>query len=130
MGYGGFCNLRNKLAELAGEPFASHYLLLSEPSVIFLDGKERKDFFKDYDAKTLDFIKNKQVNVKIADFLLLPDCGGEVHYGACKAMLKVIGDYNDNICYGYCARPDCAMFSDFKQLLTECVENKCDLVWY
>lgn len=50
-------------------------------------------------------------------------------YGACKEILKVIGDYDDNICYGYAGRSDCAMFRDFKAILQDCVDNKCDMVW-
>lgn len=130
LGYGGFNNLRNKVAELVGEPFASHYLVLSNPSVMFLTGKHRKDFFQDYDEKTEQFVKNKKVNIKIADFLYQTDCEGKIRYGACKEILKVIADYDDHILYGYCGRPDCAKFVDFKAVLNDCVENKCDMVWY
>ncbi|MEE0992549.1 MAG: hypothetical protein UH542_06185 [Bacteroidales bacterium] len=130
MGYGGFNNLRNKVAELAGGPFYPHYLLLSEPRVMFVfDEKRRKQFFEDFDKRTAELIETKQADIKIVDFLLQPDCGGKIRYGACKNILKAIGDYDDDVLYGYCGRPDCAKFVDFKQILQECVDTKSDLVW-
>ena len=53
--------------------------------------------------------------MKIVDFCLQSDCEGSIRYGACKELLKVIGNYDDNICYGYAGREDCAMFRDFKK---------------
>lgn len=130
LGYGGFNNLRNKVAELAGGPFYPHYLLLSEPDIMFMaDENKRKEFFDNYNERTEEIIKTKQADVKIVDFLLQSDCEGRIRYGACKNILKVIGDYDDDILYGYCGRSDCAKFSDFKQILKECVEHKSDLIW-
>lgn len=50
-------------------------------------------------------------------------------YGVAKEVLKVIGDYDDNIIYGYAARPDAARFRDFKAILQDCVETKSMLAW-
>ena len=129
LGCGGFNNLRNKVAELVGNPFAEHYLLLSEPSVMFMMGEARKAYFEKYDQETEKLVTEKKVHIKIADFLYQCDCGGKIRYGACKEILKVIGDYDDNILYGYCGRADCAKFSDFKAILKDCVANKSDMVW-
>lgn len=30
---------------------------------------------------------------------------------------------------GVTTRKDCAMFRDFKAVLQDCVDNKCDMVW-
>lgn len=128
LGYSGFDNLRNKVAELVGDPFAEHYLLLSEPSVPIL-GEARKAYFEKYDQKTEKLVTEKKVHIKIADFLYQCDCDGKIRYGACKEILKVIGGYDDNILYGYCGRANCAKFSDFKAILKDCVENKSDMVW-
>lgn len=130
LGYGGFFNLRNKVAELAGGPFAEHYSKLSDTGVVFLSGEEREKYFEAYDATTRKMVENKQADIKIVDFLLQSDCGGKIRYGACKNILKAIGDYDDDVLYGYCGRPDCAKFKDFKEILQDCVENKCDMVWY
>lgn len=53
----------------------------------------------------------------------------ERYYGACKELLKIIGDYDDNVLYGYIGRPDCAKFRDFKAILQDCADNKCDMIW-
>lgn len=69
-------------------------------------------------------------HIKVVDFLLQSDCSGSIRFGACKQILKVIGDYDDDICYGYAGRKDCAMFRDFKAILQDCVDTKSDLVWW
>lgn len=122
MGYGGFFNLRKKVAELAGGPFAEHYASLKT----FGD----EEYFEAFDRKTSEILEKKQADIKIVDFCLQSDCDGKIHYGACKNILKVIGDYDDDIAYGYFGRPDCAMFKDFKEILEDCVKNKCDMLWY
>lgn len=121
MGAGGFMRLRNKVAELAGGPFAEHYLSLNP----FGD----EEYFKKFDERTAEILKEKRADIKIVDFCLQSDCDGKIRYGACKNILEVIGDYDDDIKYGYYGRADCAMFKDFKRLLLDCVKNKCDLVW-
>ena len=126
LGYFGFANLRRKVAQLAGEPFASHYNgLFNAP----LMGKERTDYFNKFDARTEQLIESKQVSSKVASFCLQPDVGGRVGYGCCKELVKIIGDYDDDILYGYCGRPDCAKFADFKAILQDCADHKCDLIW-
>lgn len=127
MGYIGFKILRDKIAELAGEPFSSHYKGIDSAPFF---GEARKKYFEEYDRRTEQMLKNKQVSIKIADFCLQPDVGGSIRYGACKELLKIIGDYDDDICYGYSGRADCAMFKDFKAILQDCVDNKCNMVWW
>ena len=122
MGYGGFFNLRKKVAELAGGPFAEHYASLKT------FGNE--EYFEAFNRRTSEILEKKQADIKIVDFCLQSDCDGKIHYGACKNILKAIGDYADNIAYGYFGRPDCAMFKDFKEILEDCVKNKCDMIWY
>lgn len=129
LGYGGFNNLRNRVAKLVGEPFSSHYLRLSDSGVMFLIGEHRKKYFEEYDLKTEQMVINGSVPVKVANFLYQSDCEGKIRYGACKELLKIIGDYDDDILYGYCGRKDCAKFSDFKSILLDCVMQKCDMVW-
>lgn len=124
MGAGGFLRLRRKISDLCGEPWAAHYRELTDGSAIRDDA-----WYEDFDRKTLSLIEQKAVHIKIADFLLQSDVKGRIRYGACKEILKVIGDYDDNILYGYAGLPDCARFRDFKRLLRLCAENKCNLVW-
>lgn len=129
LGGGGFLRLRNKVTELAGEPFASHYAKLSTPEYMWSGGEMRKMLFEAFNARTERLIASKKADVKIVDFLLQSDCGGSIHYGACKNILKAIGDYDDDRIYGYAGRPDAAHFRDFKRILEECVEHKCDMCW-
>ena len=46
-----------------------------------------------------------------------------------RAIGKVIGDYDDSIIYGYAGRNNPAKFKDFKEILQDCVDNKCFMVW-
>ena len=128
IGCGGFNKLRLKIAELIGGEFVKHYNLLFKPEIHFMDF-QTDSFFDKYDEETEALMKKEKISKKVIDFLYQPDCEGSIHYGACKQILKIIGDYDDNILYGYCARSDCAKFSDFKAILQECVDNKCDLLW-
>lgn len=124
LGYIGFMRLRNKVAALVGEPFYGHYKkLLDAPSLMRPD--EEKKFY----TEATRLITKNDIPVKVVNFLLESDCDGKIRYGACKEILKVIGGYDDNICYGYVGRSDCAMFRDFKAILQDCVDNKCDMVW-
>ena len=128
LGYGGFARLRNKVAELMGEPFYSHYMKLDKAPVSMRPDEEKK-FYTEWDTDAIRLITENDLPVKVVNFLLESDCDGKIRYGACKDILKVIGDYDDNICYGYVGRIDCAMFRDFKAILRDCVDNKCDMVW-
>lgn len=120
----GFMRLRCRVATLSGEPFSSHYKELMHHRRSF-NGVD--PFYEEFDRKTDTMILKKQVSVKIVDFCLQPDCEGAIRYGACKKLLEVIGDYNNDSNYGYALRP--VRFSEFVSLLRECVEQKCDLVW-
>lgn len=125
LSYGGFLRLRRRVAILTGEPFASHYKSLLEHHRCF-EGAD--PFYDEFDQKTELMILKKQVSVKVVDFCLQPDCDGSIRYGACKKLLEIIGDYSNNNNYGYAHRP--VRFADFTTLLKECVEHKCDLVWF
>lgn len=127
LSYSGFDRLRLKVSELCGEPWYGHYNSLLDKMVDL--GPDDGEFFKIFDQNTQKILEEKKISVKIVDFCLQNECKGSIRYGACKQILKVIGDYDDNVCYGYVGRPDCAMFRDFKAILQECVENKCDMVW-
>lgn len=126
MGYGGFNNLRRKVAELCGTAVGGHYAGLD--CAPFLS-PAREEYFKSYDKKTQQLVDNGTLDIKIADFLYQSDGEGRIRYGACKNLLKVIGDYDNNIIYGYCGHKNPAMFRDFVAILKECVKEKCDMVW-
>ncbi|MCG4526346.1 hypothetical protein [Intestinimonas massiliensis (ex Afouda et al. 2020)] len=132
MGGGGFLRLRRKVSELQGGPFHDIY----EEVCSWYPGctaEAADEFDARINARIEELLadedKTKRPDIKIIDFLLQTDVGGRIRYGACKNILKVIGDYDDNILYGYCGRPDCARFADFKAILQDCVDTKSDMIW-
>lgn len=132
MGAFGFLRLRRKVSELQAGPFHKVY---EEVCTWYpgLNGETAEEFDDRVNNCIEEMLntedKSQRPDIKIIDFLLQSDVKGCIHYGACKNILKVIGDYDDNILYGYCGRPDCARFADFKAILQDCVDTKSDMVW-
>lgn len=125
--YSGFNRLRGKIADLVSPKVGKHYRLLDVISSMTSPAKEHA--LKSYDDATEKLIESKELSIKIAGFLYQSDCEGKIRYGACKEILKVIGDYNNGIIYGYAGRENPAKFKDFKEILQDCVDNKCFMVW-
>lgn len=127
LGYAGFFLLRSTVASLLGEDIGKHYKTLRSRK-IFLDREEEKLYWAEYDRKTEEianrYPKNRQ---KVFAFLYTPDTDGSVTYGTCRQLLSLLDGYDDDVCYGYAGRPDCAKMRDFKRLLEDCVENKTAL---
>ena len=128
IGYGGFNNLRTKVAELTGNEIFEHYKNLEKGMWLF--GEEREKFFKEYDEKTYEIYENFKIPDGIIIFLYAPDCGGSISPEACAQIYEAIKDYDDNIMYGYIGRPDCAMFKDFKEIIKDCIESHCEMEWF
>ena len=130
LGYFGFFRLRRQVARLVGEDVGIHYAELSHPH-FFTDKKAEAAYWEKYDGLTEYLIGKYPGKVrKVFDFLYAPDAEGSATYGTCSQVLGVIGDYDDDIPYGYVGRPDCAMFRDFKMLLQDCVDTKTKLEWH
>lgn len=129
MGAVGFLQLRKKVAELTGDPWASHYATLCNSIGYALPEGKRAQFYADFDNKTKELLRKNMVPTKIVDFCMQSDVQGRIHYGACAAILKAAGDYDDNVSYGYAGRKDCAKWRDFRAILEDCVRCKCDMVW-
>lgn len=125
--YSGFFRLRKKVAELVSQEVGEHYQELDE--IFRITSSEKESVLKSYDDETERMIERKALPIKIADFLYQSDCDGKIRYGACKEILKVIGDYDDSIIYGYAGRENPAKFKDFKEILQDCVDNKCFMIW-
>lgn len=128
MGGGGFLRLRRKISELAGGPFVPIYqeVCAWHPGS---NGETAEEFDARIEETVNKMIAAKQADIKIVDFLLQSDIKGRIRYGACKSILKAIGDYDDNIFYGYVSHRDRARFLQFRRILEDCVETKSDLVW-
>ena len=127
-GYGGFNNIRTKVAELAADDIGEHYKHLSDAP--FFE-EQRKPFFEEYDKKITEISKAHNGEMDgILHFIYASDCDGEMPYEVCEQIYEVIKDYDDSILYGYCGRSDCAMFKDFKELVKVCVENNRSMTWF
>lgn len=128
VGYGGFNNLRIKVAELTGKEIFEHYKNLEKGMLLF--GEEKEKFFKKYNKKISEIHKKYNIPDGILDFLYAPDCGGSISPEACAQIWEVIKEYDDNILYGYIGRPDCARFRDFKEIIKDCFDSHCEMEWY
>lgn len=128
LGYGGFNNLRTKVAELTGNEIGQHYRNLNEG--LWLTGEEKTKFFKEYNKKISALADEHSIPHGVLDFLYASDCSDEIPSEKCKEIYEVIKDYDDNILYGYCGREDCAVFKDFKAIVKDCVDNECKMEWF
>ena len=129
LGYYGFFRLRQKIAELIGNDVYEHYCKLRNTP--FFETEDLEDqYWENYDKTTETLIEQYPKNIrKVFGFLYTSDVEGSVSYGTCKQILQVIGDYDDDLAYGYAGRPDCARFKDFKNLLKDCVDTKSRMRW-
>lgn len=120
MGYGTFFQLRKKIAHLYDENFGEIYEL-------WVNGKCDNSTIN---RKIEELFQNKtftdQDNYTL-EFLFQSDCDGKISYKDCKRLLEVIGDYNDNIMYGYLYANH--SFSYFKEMLKDCVTKRRNLYW-
>ena len=128
MGYGGFMNFRKRVAMLVSKNFGNHYAKLSEG--MFLYGEERDEYFKIYDKETNNFVECSLVSAELANFCYQSDCDGEIDQSQAKKIYEVIKDYDDDFCYGYSGREDCAMFKDLKDIFKDCVDNGGTIIWF
>lgn len=127
MGYGGFSRFREKVATLSNLEFGKHYEELDK--AMFLQGPAKKAFFKKYDAKTKELVKNNVITEEVANFCYQSDCEGFIDQDQAKQIYENIKDYQDDNCYGYAGREDCAMFSDLKNIFKDCAENGDTVEW-
>jgi hypothetical protein len=127
MGYGGFGRFRSKVANLSGEVFGEHYEELNKAMLLFED--ERDAFYKNYNAKTDELIEANAITVEIANFCYQSDCEGSIDRQQAKQIYEKIKDYDDDVCYGYAGRSDCAMFSDLKNIFKDCTRNGKIIKW-
>lgn len=127
VGYFGFHKLRAKIAELVSPKVGKHYQMYD--GIFSMTSSAKEHALKSYNDETERLIERKELSIKIADFLYQSDCGGKIHYGACKEILRVVGDYDNRVIYGYVGRENPAKFKDFKEILQDCVDNKCFMIW-
>ena len=125
LGYGGFFRWRLKIAELCDTKWYDHYKKLVDAPLSFLD----KEWYNKFNKETERLIDQEGVDVRLVDFCIQSDCGGSITYGTCKKILKLIGDYTDDIAYTYLAYAD-HDWDKLKAILQECADTRSRLVWY
>ena len=127
MGYGGFQRLRLTIAKLCPKEITDHYEYLINNLFRLSRNKVESDLY-DKETERL-YSKYKNYN-KVMNFLYAPDIDAQLSYGTAKQLLKVIGNYDDDVIYGYAGwGDDAARFADFKKILQDCVELKKPLKW-
>lgn len=119
MGYGGFGRFRNTVAEKASTEFHKHYLLLSDPEVMFLFEEKRNEYFEKYDATTNEYVEQGVVTAEVANFLYQSDCDGKIDRKQAKQIYELIKDCGDNIVFGYYGRADCTTMADLKSIFSD-----------
>jgi len=129
MGYGGFLNLRTTIARLLNcEEFVNAYKELGLPPYRRAEQMgfdDVKDYWNAYDERVQDICERNNLDPYVIDFLYRSDASYDsVSITTCRHLWKFIKDYDDNILYGYCGRPDCAKFKDFKNIVESCVQDR------
>lgn len=76
LGYGGFIQLRLKVAQLTGEPFYSHYRKLLNAHAL-MRADEEKNFIREWDTEMGLLLVGYDIPVKVVNFLLESDCDGK-----------------------------------------------------
>ena len=129
MGYGGFQRLRRTVAECCPKDISEHYCELLDNLTWFLWHKDEMAVYDGVTEKLYERYRRTPYR-KVIAFLYAPDCDHEFPYGVAKALLKVIGDYDDELIYGYAGwGKDAARFKDFKELLQDAVDTKSSWKW-
>ncbi|MEK3955682.1 MULTISPECIES: hypothetical protein [unclassified Psychrobacillus] len=128
MGYGGFNLYRKKIATLSSLEFGNHFSKLDK--AMSLPDMDREAFYKKYNKQTDELIKRNVITSEIANFCYQSDCEGSIDQRQAKLIYEKIKDEDDNICYGYAGRSDCAMFSDLKHIFKDCAENGGKVKWH
>ena len=119
MGYGGFGRFRDIVAQNTTNEVYEHYSLLSSPTVMFLSGDKRKEYFAAYDKKTKELIEQGELTAEVANFLYQSDCGGNIDRKQAKQIFELIKACDDEIVFGYIGRNDCAKMLDMKKIFSD-----------
>ena len=129
MGYGGFLNLRATISTLVPcQEFVDIYRELNEGYYTEWQKrgfKTREEYFDDYDKRVEEICVRNKLDEEVVNFLYRSDCDTKsLSPKACRHLWWLIKDYDDNVLYGYCGRPDCAKFKDFKEIVRTCAKDR------
>ena len=125
MGYGGFFNLRTKLARAYDEEFGELYAALR-----YCKKPEDYEFFDKICNDMLSDERFKDEDQDIIDFLFMDDCCGKIRYRTCGKLYNLIKDINfgDKI-FVYGAHSDGKDYEYLKDFLRECYSHRRNMRW-
>ena len=127
MGAGGYSRLRETVSRLLHcEEFATAYAELSRAhQECYARGfTNMQDYYEDHDNRVIAICEANKLDEEVVNWLYSSDCGHSTSPKQCRHLWAVIKDYDDDIIYGYCGRPDAARFKDFKQIVMECAKER------
>lgn len=127
LGSGGFYRLRKTIAGLCPDEIKEQYYLLDN----FYDIQKKDPGFVKYDMKTEQlYARYRKDYGKVIDFLWASDVEFTLTYGTAGQLLKLIGDYDNDILYGYAGWGEHAMrFHHFKEILQDAYDTKSKWGW-
>lgn len=128
MGAFGYAALRATISKLVPcQEFVNIYAELMDYNQAWQNSRfaTMKEYFDDYDRRAVAVCAANNIDEEIINFLYKPDtCTKSVSVKTCRHLWELIKDYDDDVLYGYAARPNCAKFKDFKEIVRTCVEDK------
>lgn len=128
MGAFGYAALRATISKLVPcQEFVNIYAELMDYNQAWQNSRfaTMKEYFDDYDRRAEVVCAANNIDEEIINFLYKPDtCTKSVSVKTCRHLWELIKDYDDDVLYGYAARPNCAKFKDFKEIVRTCVEDK------
>lgn len=131
LGYHGFDQFRNKVAELLNLEFGVHYATLSTSEMMFtFDMTKRRHLYDEFELEAKRIIEENRISKRAIGFLWQPDCQDRISPSACKIIYRAIKDYDGEILYGYTREIGCTMFNDLKVVFKECCDTNSYLIWY
>ena len=123
-GYAGFNTLRTHIAGLIGKEFQDFY---NEPGIYV----RNQQYWDDYDRRLYDVMVPKyHISNGVLEFLFLPDCDGKLSYSEAKQLWKLIEKDDKEFLFGYAGLSNCAKYSEFKEIVKMCAQNRWILKWY
>lgn len=123
-----FHAFRKVIAQQIHPDFGNFYNQADEG--MFLTGEEEKKFWEAYDKRLVTVDEEFNISHPLLDFLYASDTEGNASVACCHEIYNLIKDYDDNLCYGYCARPNEPRFKDLKALIKDCIESNTELSWW
>lgn len=120
-----FLSIRMYIANKADEKFGKLYAQTCGTLAAYtLTDSQLKELTSITNKELNEFVKKNKISVKIAKFCYLPDSSGRIPHGTCRALLKFVSEVIDTLSNN---TPDYLV--KFKDLLSECVKEKSDLIW-